>query len=92
MGGQFRKNLNSSGEFSFYGLVNQSTWISFLITWKPYISVHILDTVPHNISYGGHKNMFNNQSVLYLMLIIFFLADHFFFSLNFMFLKYILLL
>lgn len=92
MGGQFRKNLNSSGEFSFYGLVNQSTWISFLITWKPYISMHILDTVPHNISYGGHKNMFNNQSVLYLMLIIFFHADHFLFSLNFMFLKYILLL
>ena len=50
--------------------------------------MHILDTVPHNISYGGHKNMFNNESVLYLlMLIIFFLADHFLFSLNFMFLK-----
>ena len=49
--------------------------------------MHILDTVPHNISYGGHKNMFNNQSVLYLMLIIFFLADHFLFSLNFMFLS-----
>ena len=87
MGGQFPKNLNSSGEFSFYGLVNQSTWIPFLITWKPYISMHILDTVPHNISYGGHKNVFTNQSVLYLMLIIFFLADHFLFSLNYMFLK-----
>ena len=49
--------------------------------------MHILDTVPHNISYGGHKNVFNNQSVLYLMLIIFFLADHFLFSLNYMFLK-----
>ena len=54
--------------------------------------MHILDTVPHNISYGGHKNMFNNQSLLYLMLIIFFLADHFLFSLNFMFLKYVLFL
>ena len=52
--------------------------------------MRILDTVPHNISYGGHKNMFNNQSVPYLMLIIFFLADHFLFSLNFMFLKYII--